>query len=122
MMNTGGVRAKITASYITNGLIYEALPFDNELYIATVTGTELKRIISRSGYYFNQSGIGNGTTANPSKIDSGTYYKVVCVDYVATQTFFLNYFNEDHDLIKTGDYIRDCAIENIKENYPVSNE
>ena len=117
MMNTGGVRANISQSEITNALVYEALPFDNELYIATVTGKELYQIVSKSGNYFNQSGIGNGTNCNLSKINDNETYKIVCVDYVATKTFYANYFNDEHDLIKTGDYIRDCAIENIKQNY-----
>lgn len=116
MMNTGGVRASIASSEITNGMVYEALPFDNELYIATLKGSELKKIC-RSGYYYNDSGIGNGTNVSTSQIVLDKYYKVVCVDYVATQSYFSNFFNEEHNLIKTGDYIRDCAIENIKENY-----
>ena len=116
MMNTGGVRASISNSEITNGMVYESLPFDNELYIAFVTGSELTKIC-RSGYYYNESGIGNGTNVSTAKIESNKTYKIVCVDYVATQTYFLNYFNEAHNLIKTGDYIRDCAIENIKENF-----
>jgi len=117
MMNTGGVRANISQSEITNALVYEALPFDNELYIATVNGKELYQIVSKSGNYFNQSGIGNGTNCILSKIKDDEIYKIVCVDYVATKTFYANYFNVEHDLIKTGDYIRDCAIENIKQNY-----
>lgn len=116
MLNSAGIRANITSSEITNGMVYEALPFDNELYIATLTGSELKKIC-RTGYYYNDSGIGNGTNVSTSQIVLDKYYKVVCVDYVATQSYFLNFFNEEHDLIKTGDYIRDCAIENIKENY-----
>ena len=95
------------------------IAFDNELYIAYLKGDELYRIASGSGYYFNKSGLGNGTNVLLSQIDKTKTYKVVCVDYVATKTFFLNYFNEDHGLIKTGDYIRDCAIEGIKEKLSV---
>lgn len=116
--NTGGVRASITASEITNALIYEAFPFDNELYIATVSGNELYSLCSRSGNYFNQSGLGNGTNVKLTSIDRSKTYKVICVDYLATKDYYANlYFNEEHDLIKTGDYIRECAIENIKANY-----
>lgn len=117
MMNTGGVRAAIYEDNITNGLVYEALPFDNELYIATVKGEELKKMVNGSGYYFNNSGLGKGTMVDVSSIDMKKKYKVVAVDYVATKSYFLNYFNEEHGLILTGDYIRDCAIENIKKNY-----
>ena len=115
--NSGGVRAAIYEDNITNGHVYEAFPFDNELYIATVTGEELKKMTSGSGYYFNNSGLGKGTYVDSSNIKLKEKYTVVAVDYVATKTYFLNYFNEDHGLILTGDYIRDCAIENIKQNY-----
>lgn len=119
MTNTGGIRAAIYEDNITNGLVYEAIPFDNELYIATVKGDELKKMVNGSGYYFNNSGLGKGTMVDVSSIDLKKTYKIVAVDYVATKTYFQNYFNEDHDLQLTGDYIRDCAIENIKLNYGV---
>ena len=74
-------------------------------------------MVNGSGYYFNNSGLGKGTMVDVSSIDMKKKYKVVAVDYVATKSYFLNYFNEEHGLILTGDYIRDCAIENIKKNY-----
>ena len=117
MINTAGVRANVPVGDITNGSMYEVFPFDNELYIIDVTGDELYSIVSRTGYYFNDTGIGNGSNCNLSNIDRSKMYKLCTVDYVATKSFFSMYFNEEHDLIKTGDYIRDCAIENIKMNY-----
>jgi len=114
--NSGGVRAKISSGDITYGNMFEVYPFDNELYIAYLTGREIKRCF-QEGYYFNDTGIGKGTYLNDSKIDNNKTYKVVTVDYVATKEYMLDYFDDNHGLVKTGDYIRDCAIENIKKNF-----
>ena len=119
-MNTGGVRTEIVSSTITNAMVYEALPFDNELYIATLTGKELVSMISNnstSGYYFNNSGLGTGRSYSITDVDYNKKYKIVGVDYVVTKDRYAIYFNEEHGLIMTGDYIRDCALENIKQNF-----
>ncbi|MBQ8205956.1 MAG: bifunctional metallophosphatase/5'-nucleotidase [Bacilli bacterium] len=119
-MNTGGVRSEITSSEITNGLVYEALPFDNELYITYLKGSELVSMISNnsmSGYYFNDSGLGTGRGYSITDVEYKKTYKVIAVDYVATKDRFAIYFNEEHGLIMSGDYIRDCALENIKQNF-----
>jgi 2',3'-cyclic-nucleotide 2'-phosphodiesterase (5'-nucleotidase family) len=39
--NTGGVRASIDAGEVTYGELYKAFPFDNELMIVEVTGSQL---------------------------------------------------------------------------------
>ena len=114
--NTGGIRATIYESDITNGLIYEVFPFDNELYIAYLTGEEIKSAFN-TGYYYNNTRIGLGRSLSLSDINYSKTYKVVCVDYVATKEYMTRFFNEEHGLVMTGDYIRDCALENIIANY-----
>lgn len=118
VINTGGVRANIKEDTITNGLVYEVFPFDNELYLATVTGSQLKSLVNGSGYYFNNSGFAKGTFVDASSINSNDEYKIVVVDYVATNHYkFQQIFSNPDNYETTGDYIRDCAIENIKVNY-----
>lgn len=120
-INTGGVRAKVSVSNITNGSIYEVFPFDNELYITSVTGSQLKKMITQSNldyYYYNESGIGWGTEYDYNGVENNKTYKVITVDYVATKSYMSSYFSSSNpNFIMTGDYVRDCAIENIKKNY-----
>lgn len=120
-INTGGVRAKISSSNITNGMVYEVFPFDNELYITSVTGSQLKKMITSSNldyYYYNDSGIGWGTQYDYNGVENNKTYKVITVDYVATKNYMSPYFSSSNSgFIMTGDYIRDCAIENVKKNY-----
>ena len=123
-VNTGGVRSNIESSSITNGHVYSVFPFDNELYTTYIKGRELKSMISyknMKNYYYNNSDIGLGTTYDFNNIDVNKLYKVMTVDYVATKPYMEIYFNEDHNFIKTGLYVRDEAIECIKTNYEYTN-
>ncbi len=123
-VNTRGVRSNIESSSITNGHVYSVFPFDNELYTAYIKGRELKSMISyknMKNYYYNNSDIGLGTTYDFNNIDVNKLYKVMTVDYVATKPYMEIYFNEDHNFIKTGLYVRDEAIECIKTNYEYTN-
>ncbi len=72
---------------------------------------------SISYYYYNENGIGHSYEYAYSEIDDQKTYKIIAVDYVATKDYMAKYFDEKHGLIKTGDYVRDCALENIKQNY-----
>lgn len=122
-VNTAGVRASISTSTITIGSVYEVFPFDNEIYITNATGSEIKSMIGDNyigNYYYNNTGIGNGTSYDYSNLSSSKKYKIVTIDYVAGKSYMKNYFNSSHGLIKTGDYIRQCAIDNIKQNYKKS--
>jgi hypothetical protein len=74
---------------------------------------------SMSGYYFNNSGIGTGRGYSITDVNYNKTYKIVGIDYVVTKDRFAHYFNEEHGLILTGDYIRECAIENIKQNFKI---
>lgn len=123
-VNTTGVRGKISSGDITNGSVYEVFPFDNELYICELKGSEVKSMIAKnnvSTYYYNDNTqIGKGSTYNTS-VDDNLTFKVITVDYLATKSYMSKYFDSKHGLIQTGDYIRECAIEAIIEKYGKSN-
>ena len=123
-VNTRGVRSNIESSSITNGHVYSVFPFDNELYTTYIKGRELKSMISyknMKNYYYNNSNIGLGSIYDFNNIDVNKLYKVMTVDYVATKSYMEIYFNEKHNFIKTGLYVRDEAIECIKSNYKFTN-
>ena len=44
-------------------------------------------------------------------------YKVLTIDFMLGKSYISRYMNESHDLSYTGDYIRDCAIDDVKTNY-----
>lgn len=120
-VNTAGVRAAIKAGNITNADVYEVFPFDNEIYITYLRGDKIKKMIQynrMSSYYYNDNtDLGCGSYYNFEGVDITKTYKVITIDYLATKDYMTEYFSVENGLIITGDYIRDCAIENIIENY-----
>lgn len=46
VLNPGGLRADLAAGPLTYGAVYEVIPFDNQLAVLTLTGDELKRVMS----------------------------------------------------------------------------
>ena len=118
-VNTGGVRASIGAGNITISDVYEVFPFDNEIVYAYLTGAEIKSMIGNniSYYYYNNGFYSNSSSLSVSDLISNEKYKVLTIDFMLGKTYISKYMNESHNLSYTGDYIRDCAIEDIKTNY-----
>ena len=75
MTNTG--RSSISSGEVTYTSLYEAVPFDNVVYIAEVSGADLyKMTVTWSGYSIwrvKESAIENSTTK---------YYKIAVIDYL----------------------------------------
>ena len=100
-VNTGGVRTQINVGEITRGQIYDAFPFDNEIYVLNIKGSVLKNYCSQqSDYlYFN-----NGFNINNFK--DNEYYKFGLIDYVF-KADYAQYYLKDVEYEKTNLYIRD---------------
>jgi 5'-nucleotidase len=45
VLGPGGLRADLEAGPLTYGAVYEILPFDNQIAVLTLTGTELERVM-----------------------------------------------------------------------------
>ena len=120
-VNQSGVRANISSGDITNGQVYEVFPFDNEMYITSIKGSDITKMISSKNmsqyYYNNNKPIAKGNSFDSSIISSDTIYKVATVDYLATKDYMTSYFSTKNNLFMTGEYIRDCAIEAIIDKY-----
>lgn len=48
LLNTGGLRVPISKGPISVGLIFELMPFENEVVIVKLTGKELKQLFSKN--------------------------------------------------------------------------
>jgi 5'-nucleotidase len=46
LLNPGGIRADLPKGPLTYGAVYEVVPFDNQLAVLTLTGVELKQVLS----------------------------------------------------------------------------
>lgn len=102
VINSGGVRTSIDAGEVTYAEIFQILPFENEVYIITLSGELLLSYLSNaSGIYYW------GIDVN-SIIDSEEY-SLAIVDYVYLGYAFDDYRNDS--CIDTNDLIRDVFIE-----------
>ena len=103
--NFGGVRAGIPSGEVTYGDLYRAFPFDNELVILPVTGSELNWWLAQSNHIKTISSM-------PSIQSSSTYY-IVTINYLSEKHWEnegLYPHDEDH-IINSFNYIREVLKE-----------
>ncbi len=144
--NSGGLREDIDSGTITFGEVFEAIPFDNTLVKATVTGEELKKVL--------EEGVGPGTkycgatllhgiiqvsglkfnwdSSQPlySRVSNIRYYDDTPVDLSATATYviavndFMASGGDDYPTLPTVpqensyELVRDIVVDWVKVNSP----
>ena len=69
-------RSTLYSGDITYTKLYEAIPFDNEVYIARISGSDLIKEVNSSGISFWR------VTGTPIQNSGSTYYYVAVIDYV----------------------------------------
>ena len=100
VLNSGGVRASLPAGTITMRHVFEAMPFENRVATARLTGAELRRLLevgtARSFGIFQVAGLrlrarcgdpirlDSVTTAGGQALDPARIYTVVLNDYLLT--------------------------------------
>jgi len=98
--NTGGVRSTIDAGEVTYGELYKAFPFDNELMIVEVTGSQLLWWLSQGLY--------NRTIPNLTPVVTTQTYWIISINYLTEK--HLESSSYPHNLatvINTYQYIRE---------------
>ena len=98
--NSGGVRATIDAGEVTYGELYKAFPFDNELMIVEVTGTQL--------LWWLSAGLYQKTIPNLTPVDENQSYWIISINFLTER--HLESSSYPHDLytaINTYQYIRE---------------
>lgn len=104
VINSGGVRASVSAGEVTYAEVFKILPFENEVYIVTLSGELLRSYLNdATGIYYW------GIYAE--NIEDDQYYSVAIVDYVYLGYTFDDYRNDSY--IDTNDRVRDVFIEFI---------
>ncbi len=81
MVNTA--RNSLYSGEITYSELYEAIPFDNIVYVARVKGSEIINEVKYGNYFWRVSGVA---------IESKEYYKIAVIDYLLFhQNSYRNY-------------------------------
>jgi 2',3'-cyclic-nucleotide 2'-phosphodiesterase (5'-nucleotidase family) len=98
--NSGGVRSTIDAGEVTYGDLYKAFPFDNELMIVEVTGSQLLWWLS-AGLYMR-------TIANLTPVDTNETYWIISINFLTERHLESSSYPHDLDTaINTYQYIRE---------------
>lgn len=71
---TNNARATIEAGQVTYSHLYKALPFDNVVYIAEVSGSDLSRQLKYNSFFRN----------DPNPLNTSRTYTIAVIDYLAT--------------------------------------
>ncbi|MFI5220656.1 MAG: 5'-nucleotidase C-terminal domain-containing protein [Bacteroidia bacterium] len=125
-LNNGGLRNNIPEGEITRRNIFEVMPFENELVVLSMNGTQIKQllkfIVSKGGIPVSnlrmkiKEKAAAGVMINNIPFDSTKIYKAVTSDYLANggdNLFFLAEAKKEYVGLK----IRDAIIEYcMKEN------
>ena len=125
VQNYGGVRINsFAAGPVTIGAIYELMPFDNSLYILSMTGAQVQMLfdkiaesngwpVSRSVSFTTEFGKAAGLKIGGSDIDLNAVYQVAIPDYVANGGDNMD-FLKDCPKVETGKLVRDLLISYVK--------
>ena len=98
--NSGGVRSTIDDGPVTYGELYKAFPFDNELMIVEVTGSELLWWLS-SGLYMK-------TIANLTPVDTTQSYWIISINFLTERHLESSAYPHDlTTIMNTYQYIRE---------------
>lgn len=126
VINIGGIRSIISAGDITTRNVYEVMPFENEVVIMKMKGSDVQGLfdyyahtqknnpVSHLYIETDQGAISkqliNGEPLKPEKI-----YYIATSDYLALGGDNMKYFAKG-ELISTGIKMRDLFLEKFKEN------
>lgn len=122
-MNSGGIRLNdLPPGPITQGKIYELMPFDNQMVLLKMKGSQLKQYLDTLAA--TEGVIESGITmqienktaqkimVGGKPLDPDAYYKIVHSDYVVINTGLLRNIPRTTN----GYLLRDAIIDYVKQN------
>lgn len=126
-LNYGGIRNGLPAGAVTTGNLFEVMPFDNQLVILTLTGTQLMQFLNHFAANDNALVVGgirvrvhdktitSATLTNSRAIVPGQTYTVAMSDYVANGGSGADFLKTITLRDNVNYLIRDALIEYFRE-------
>jgi 2',3'-cyclic-nucleotide 2'-phosphodiesterase (5'-nucleotidase family) len=126
LINVGGIRSTIGAGDILTKSIYEVMPFENEVLIVKMKGSDLKGLFD---YYLTtqknnpvshlyietDNGVAIKELVNGKEVDLSKDYYIATSDYLAMGGDNMAFFSKGK-LIPTGVKLRDLFLEKFQAN------
>ena len=124
VMNNGGLRAAINEGPVTVGDIFNVFPFENELVVLQLKGTEVNDLFRRLAAIGGEGLAGCQLVAQNNKVksllvggkpvDDAADYWVATIDYLADGNSGMSVFEKATDRINTGIRLRDVMLTYIQ--------
>ena len=126
LINIGGIRSTIGKGDILLRHLFEIMPFENELVIVKLNGSDLNHLF---GYYLKsqkndpvsrmcietEQGRISRALINGQEVDPNREYYIATSDYLALGGDNMTFFTKGK-LINTGEKLRDLYIQKFKEH------
>lgn len=110
IINTAGVRSNISNGEITVSDVFNAFPFNNEVMVVELKGSEIISLYNNNGsYLYFDRGF------DIKKIELNIVYEIAVIDYVFTGVYYSEFKNKP--FIDTNVLLRDILIEYIDKLY-----
>lgn len=120
LLNKGGIRTSIPKGSISLGLVYQVMPFENELVVVTISSEKVMELF----YYLAKSGgepISHASMGikdkmpvniliNDKPIETGRDYKVLTSDYLARGGDHMDFFLDPIAIENVGILLRDAMV------------
>jgi 2',3'-cyclic-nucleotide 2'-phosphodiesterase (5'-nucleotidase family) len=124
LLNYGGLRYPIAKGKITLASIFQLMPFENEIVILNLKGSQVEsmfeyiaqtngqpiagcKISIKNNHFVNAE-------INGKPFDNSKNYRVATSDYLADGGDKMTFFKNPIEIVKTGILIREAMIEHIK--------
>lgn len=126
VINIGGIRTTIAAGDILTKQIYEVMPFENEVIIVKMKGSDLKGLfdyylktlknnpVSRL-YIETDNGMNVKELVNGKEVEPSQIYYIATSDYLALGGDNMDYFKKG-EMIPTGIKLRDLFLQKFIAN------
>lgn len=124
LLNNGGMRTSLPKGEITKGKIFEIMPFDNEIVLVTISGSQMKALLNFAAQSTGlpvagmKMGIKDGKPGtvliNGQAFDENKNYVVVTSDYLANGGDNMKFFSAPVQFQSTGVLMRNAMIDYVQ--------
>jgi 2',3'-cyclic-nucleotide 2'-phosphodiesterase (5'-nucleotidase family) len=125
LVNNGGLRVSWSKGEISLGLVYELMPFDNEIYLLRFSGEQMSQladdIAARGGepvaglHFAIRDTVAENLTVSGAPVAADRDYWVATSDYLANGGGGMQTLWESREVVKTGVLIRDAIADWLRE-------
>lgn len=124
LLNNRAMRRSLPSGDVTVGMVYETLPFDDEVVVLELKGKDLQRLVETVARRGTETFAGIRLTVRGNRLESFTIggqaldpdriYRLVTIDYLADGSGGMSPLRRALSATPTGHYLRDCMIREIE--------